>query len=50
VILVRGKAEWAYMLAGSACVTGLDTKGGNYIGDVSKGDLWDFPAGYLHSI
>jgi oxalate decarboxylase len=47
---MRGKAEWAYMLAGSARVTCLDTEVGNYIGDVSKGDIWDFPAGYLHPI
>ena len=38
------------MLAGSARVTALDTEGGNYIGDVSKGDLWYFPAGFPHSI
>jgi oxalate decarboxylase family bicupin protein len=38
------------MLEGSARVTALDTEGGNFIGDVSKGDLWYFPAGFPHSI
>lgn len=44
------EAEWAYMLAGKARVTALDTEGGNYIGEVEKGDLWYFPAGNPHSI
>lgn len=44
------EAEWAYMLSGTARVTALDTEGGNYIGDVSQGDLWYFPAGFPHSI
>lgn len=25
-------------------------EGGNYIGDVKKGDLWYFPAGHPHSL
>ncbi|KAE8454431.1 hypothetical protein EG329_000053 [Mollisiaceae sp. DMI_Dod_QoI] len=44
------EAEWAYMLSGSARVTALDPEGGNFIGDVEKGDLWYFPAGHPHSI
>lgn len=44
------EAEWAYMLEGSARVTALDTEGGNYLGDVEKGDLWYFPAGHPHSL
>ncbi|KUJ09736.1 Bicupin, oxalate decarboxylase/oxidase [Mollisia scopiformis] len=43
-------AGWAYMLAGSARVTALDTEGGNFIGEVEKGDLWYFPSGHPHSI
>src|SRR3984885_8288965 len=42
--------EWAIMLTGNACVTVLNTDGTIFIDDVSKGDLWFFPAGYPHSI
>lgn len=42
--------EWAIMLAGNARVTLLRPDGTIFIGDVSKGDLWYFPAGYPHSI
>ncbi|KAH8689099.1 RmlC-like cupin domain-containing protein [Talaromyces proteolyticus] len=44
------EAEWAYMLAGKARVTGLDTEGGSFMEDVEEGDLWYFPAGHPHSI
>ena len=42
--------EWAYMLYGNARVTVLNPDGTIFIGDVAKGDLWFFPAGYPHSI
>jgi oxalate decarboxylase len=42
--------EWAFMLYGSARVTVLNPDGTIFIGDVAKGDLWFFPAGYPHSI
>jgi oxalate decarboxylase len=42
--------EWAYMLYGNARVTVLNPDGTIFIGDVSKGDLWFFPAGFPHSI
>ena len=42
--------EWAYMLYGNARVTVLNPDGTIFIGDVSDGDLWYFPAGYPHSI
>jgi oxalate decarboxylase len=42
--------EWAYMLEGNARVTVLNPDGTVFIGDVSKGDLWLFPAGFPHSI
>ena len=42
--------EWAYMLYGKARVTVLNPDGTIFIGDVSEGDLWVFPAGYPHSI
>lgn len=38
------------MLEGKARVTALDTEGGNFIGEVEKGDLWYFPSGHPHSI
>jgi oxalate decarboxylase len=42
--------EWAFMLYGNARVTVLNPDGTIFIDDVSKGDLWYFPAGYPHSI
>src|SRR6201993_2238873 len=42
--------EWAIMLNGSARVTVLNPDGTMFIDDVSKGDLWLFPAGFPHSI
>jgi oxalate decarboxylase len=42
--------EWAYMLYGNARVTVLNPDGTIFIGDVTDGDLWYFPAGYPHSI
>jgi oxalate decarboxylase len=43
-------AEWAYMLYGSARITGVDAQGRNFLDDVGEGDLWYFPAGIPHSI
>jgi oxalate decarboxylase len=42
--------EWAMMLDGNARITVLNPDGTIFIDDVSKGDLWFFPAGYPHSI
>src|SRR5258707_4793582 len=42
--------EWAIMLYGNARVTCLNPDGTMFIGDVGKGDLWYFPAGFPHSI
>src|SRR3977135_4061715 len=42
--------EWATMLYGNARVTVLNPDGTIFIDDVSKGDLWYFPAGFPHSI
>src|SRR5712671_5616487 len=42
--------EWAIMLYGNARVTVLNPDGTIFIDDVSKGDLWFFPAGFPHSI
>jgi oxalate decarboxylase len=44
------QAEWAYMLAGSARITALDSGGRPFLDDVGKGGLWYFPAGIPHSI
>jgi oxalate decarboxylase len=44
------EAEWAYMLAGHARVTAIDADGRNFIDDVGVGDLWNFRAGFPHSI
>lgn len=46
----HNEAEWAFMIAGKARVTGLDTEGGSFIDDVEAGDLWYWPAGHPHSI
>jgi len=42
--------EWAIMLYGNARVTCLNPDGTVFIGDIGKGDLWYFPAGFPHSI
>jgi oxalate decarboxylase len=42
--------EWAFMLYGNARVTVLNPDGTMFVDDVSKGDLWYFPAGFPHSI
>ncbi|OTB09334.1 hypothetical protein M426DRAFT_70650 [Hypoxylon sp. CI-4A] len=42
--------RWAYVLSGRVCVTALDVEGGSFVGDVEKGDLWYFPAGFPHSL
>jgi oxalate decarboxylase len=42
--------EWAYMLYGSARLSVLNPDGTVFLGDVVKGDLWYFPAGFPHSI
>ncbi|KAI1763876.1 RmlC-like cupin domain-containing protein [Hypoxylon sp. FL1150] len=44
------EAEWAYVLEGRVRVTALDVEGGSFVGDVEKGDLWYFPAGFPHSL
>jgi oxalate decarboxylase len=44
------ESEWAYMIAGSARVTAVDSEGGNFVDDVGAGDLWLFPTGVPHSI
>lgn len=44
------ETEWAYMIAGRARITAVDQAGRNFIDDVGKGDLWNFPAGIPHSI
>lgn len=44
------EAEWAFMLAGSARITAVDSEGRNFVDDVVVGDIWNFPAGIPHSI
>lgn len=44
------EAEWAYMIAGKARITVVDTQGRVFIDDLGPGDLWNFPAGIPHSI
>src|SRR5712671_7346143 len=43
-------SEWAYMTAGSARITGVDSNGRAFVDDVSEGDVWLFPGGIPHSI
>jgi oxalate decarboxylase len=43
-------AEWAFMLEGRVRITAIDAEGRNFIDDVGKDDLWNFPAGIPHSI
>ena len=44
------EAEWAFMLAGSARIAAIDPQGRNFIDDIGRGDLWNFKAGFPHSI
>ncbi len=43
-------AEWSFMLYGNARISVLNPDGTVFLKDVSRGDLWYFPAGYPHSI
>lgn len=43
-------AEWAYMLDGTARITGVDHEGHAQVSDLGPGDLWYFPGGIPHSI
>jgi oxalate decarboxylase len=43
-------AEWAFMLNGSARITGVDSDGHAHVSDLGTGDLWYFPGGVPHSI
>ncbi len=43
-------AEWAIMLYGGARITCIDPDGRSFVDDVKEGDIWNFPAGYPHSI
>ena len=42
--------EWSIMLYGNARISVLSPDGSVFMDDVSRGDLWYFPAGYPHSI
>ncbi|MBV8349513.1 MAG: cupin domain-containing protein [Mycolicibacterium sp.] len=44
------EAEWSFMLAGSARIAAIDPLGRNFIDDIGRGDLWNFRAGFPHSI
>ncbi|WP_276127853.1 cupin domain-containing protein [Mycobacterium shigaense] len=44
------EAEWAFMLAGSARIAAIDPQGRNFLDDIGPGDLWNFKAGFPHSI
>lgn len=43
-------SEWALMLNGSARIQAINDNGESFVDDVSKGDVWFFPAGVPHSI
>ncbi|KAF8908179.1 RmlC-like cupin domain-containing protein [Gymnopilus junonius] len=43
-------AEWAYVLKGDLRISTITPDGDVWLGDVSEGDLWYFPAGNPHSI
>ncbi len=42
--------EWSIMLNGNARLTAMDNQGKSYVKDITKNDLWFFPAGVPHSI
>jgi oxalate decarboxylase len=43
-------AEWSLMLYGNARITCVDPTGKSFVDDVKAGDIWNFPAGFPHSI
>ncbi|KAF8628828.1 hypothetical protein AX17_005889 [Amanita inopinata Kibby_2008] len=43
-------AEWAYVIEGDIRISTITPEGLVWVGDVSTGDLWYFPAGNPHSI
>ena len=43
-------AEWSLMLYGNARITCVDPDGKSFVDDVKAGDIWNFPAGFPHSI
>jgi oxalate decarboxylase len=43
-------AEWAFVIEGRVRITAIDPEGRNFIDDVGKNDIWNFPAGIPHSI
>jgi oxalate decarboxylase len=43
-------AEWGFMTYGNCRVTAIDPQGRAYVADTTEGDLWNFPAGYPHSL
>jgi oxalate decarboxylase len=43
-------AEWGFVTYGSCRVTAIDPQGRAYVADTTEGDLWNFPAGYPHSL
>jgi oxalate decarboxylase len=44
------EAEWAFMLAGSARISAIDSRSRIFTDDINHGDLWNFRAGIPHSI
>jgi oxalate decarboxylase len=44
------EAEWGYVFEGAVRVTAIDLEGHAFVDDVGPGDIWNFPAGYPHSI
>jgi len=44
------EAEWAFMIKGSARITGFDENGHMFIDDVEEGGVWNFPSGIPHSL
>ncbi|KJA18279.1 hypothetical protein HYPSUDRAFT_169432 [Hypholoma sublateritium FD-334 SS-4] len=43
-------AEWGYVLQGDMRVSTITPDGEVWVGDVSEGDIWYFPAGNPHSL
>ncbi|KAL0578999.1 hypothetical protein V5O48_002994 [Marasmius crinis-equi] len=42
--------KWAYVLEGEVRISTITPEGEVFVGDVSSGDLWYFPAGIPHSL
>lgn len=50
VRLIKSKAEWGYVYAGSVLISAVDEQGRYQVSKLEVGDVWYFPKGEAHTI